>query len=201
MSSGDMPDFSDDLDEQSYEIKDELEMRKVLEQHTDWMFVFNKHEQYAYDMRIKQWHDEPETGEDNHTLGFVELERSRRDKKHSWITGDIPESWPYLSFLKRKIQKYDHDRGSWLGLKENHRKTIYLKFNHAQDNCFAAPVQSIFRDGVETKASDGSFNNSYLELSKKHPDVHVGIQNCVSFIERYLENRADQNQHRLGDWV
>lgn len=200
MSSDRSVDYSDDLGEQGYEIRDELEMRKVLEQHTDWMFVFNKHEEYEYDMRIKEWDEQPRTNEDSSTLGFVELERSRCDKSKSWITGDIPEDWPFLSFLKRKVLKYDHHQGNWRGLKENYQRTVYLKFNYAMDNCFAAPVEAIHRDGSETKHSDGSYNNSYLSLDEFHPDVYVGIEDCVAFIEEYLHDRSDENQAQLANW-
>jgi hypothetical protein len=200
MSSEPNKDLSADLSDVSYEIKDELQMRKVLEQHTDWMFEFNKHEQYDYDMRIKQWDDKPQTNDDNTVLGFVELERSRKDKEHSWVTGDIPESWNYPSFLMRKVREYDHHQGSWKGLKDNYERTVYLKFNHAQDNCFAAPIEAIHRDGIETKFSDGSYNNSYLKLRFSHSDVHIGIRNCIEFIEEYLEERSDCDQRRLTRW-
>jgi len=199
-SDVDGTDLTDGLEDQAYEIKDELKIRKTLEAHTAWQFEFTKNDQYAYDLRITEWDRRPRTPDDNQTLGFVELERSRRDKSKSWITGDIPDSWPFLSFLKRKVRKYDHQRGNWRGLKDDHQRTVYLKFNHAMDNCFAAPVEAIHRDGSETKHSDGSYNNSYLSLDEHHPDVYVGVEDCVAFIEEYLHNRDDQDQAQLVDW-
>jgi len=183
-------DFSDDLDSQSFEIKDELKIRKVLEQHTEWNFVFNKNTEYQYDLAITEWGDEPKDQSDNEIIGYVELERSRRDKEHSWVTGDIPNSWYYLSFLQRKVRSFDHRQKCWQGLKQNYDRTVYMKFNHALDNCFAAPVETIHRDGEPTKMSDGSYNNTYLKLNTDNPDVHVGVNESVEFIQEYLTRRS-----------
>jgi len=184
-----MEDFSDDLDSQSYEIKDELKIRKVLEQHTEWNFVFNKNTEYQYDLAITEWGSEPTDHSDNEVIGYVELERSRRDKKHSWVTGEIPNTWYYLSFLQRKVRDYDHRRNCWQGLKDDYNRTVYLKFNHALDNCFSAPIEAIHLDGEATKMSDGSYNNTYLKLDSDHPDVRHGVKDSVEFIQKYLTQR------------
>jgi len=200
MSSDRSVDYSDDLGEQGYEIRDELEMRKVLEQHTDWMFVFNKHEEYQYDMRIKEWDEQPRTNEDSSTLGFVELERSRRDKDESWITGDIPDNWYYYSFLMRKVRDWDYTAGRWGPLKEDYERTLYMKFNHAMDNCFAAPIPAIVKDGFETKMSDGTREWSFLALSKDHTQVAIGPEACVELITEYLNGYAVK-QSGLEEYV
>lgn len=191
--------LTDGLDKQSYQIKDELQIRKTLEAHTDWKFEFTKNDKYAYDLEVTGWADPPQSDTDNKVIGYVELERSRKDNQHSWITGDIPESWYYLSFLQRKVREYDYRLRKWRGLKDNYHQTVYLKFNHALDNCFAAPITAIHRDGNQTKRSDGSPQNTYLALSSGHPEVHIGIRDCVSFIERYL-TRKDPSQADLERW-
>lgn len=192
-------DLTDGLDKQSYQIKDELQIRKTLEAHTDWQFEFTKNDKFAYDLKITEWAEEPRSDGDKTVIGYVELERSRADKQHSWITGGIPDGWYYLSFLQRKVREFDYRMRRWDGLKDDYDRTVYLKFNHALDNCFAAPIAAIHRDGTQTKRSDGTPENTYLALDQGHPEVHVGIEECVGFIERYL-TRKDPSQSDLIRW-
>lgn len=192
--------LDDDLDKESYEIKDELEMRKQLEAETDWEFEFTKNDTYAYDMRVYEWDDEPSSPDDRTIFGYIELERA---KKTGWCTGDIPDKWVYLTFLERKIRDYDHTRGRWDGLKDDHRKTMYLKFNHALDNCFVAPIASIHRDGWETRRSSGTPTDTYRAIQFDHPDVRYGIGDAVTFIEEYLGQIDDEqiglDEYQRGD--
>jgi hypothetical protein len=190
--------YSDDLDTQSYEFKAELKIRKLLERNTDWQFEATKNDQYSYDLKITQWSDSPRKPADNNVVGYVELERARRDRPESWVTGSIPDSWVFYSFLKRKVYEYDHNSGVWQDLKSDHDRTVYLKFNHALDNCFAAPVSVIYHDGTETKHSDGSYNDTYLALDLNHETVRVGIDECVSFIQSYLNDRKTGQQSLLS---
>jgi hypothetical protein len=188
-------DLTDGLDDQSYEIQDELRMRKKLENQTDWQFEFRKNDKYDYDLEVTEWDEEAASGDDHQTLGYVELERSRNDKSASWISGDIPDCWVFLSFLKRKVRRYNRRTESWGGPKKNHDKTVYLKFSHRLDNCFAVPIESIHRDGTPTPRSDGSRQNSYLKLDSDHPDVHHGISDCVEFIRSYMtETNTDRSR-------
>lgn len=191
--------FDEDLDDVGYEVKDELKIRKVLEKHTDWKFEFTKNDQYKYDLTIYEWGNEPQTREDQSVLGYVELERCRCDKDTSWVMGTIPDSWYYLSFLQRKVREFNWETHTWAGLKEDYDRTIYLKFNHAMTNCFAAPIEVIHRDGVNTKRSDGGYNSTYLKLDKDHPEVEYGIETCVSLIKDHLTDR-DSGQSNLTDW-
>lgn len=191
--------FDSDLDEIGYEFKDELKIRKVLEEHTEWDFEFTKNTQYQYDLVIHQWGDKPRTHDDQQVIGYVELERSRRDKEHSWVMGSVPDNWYYLTFLQRKVRDYDHVAESWQGLKDNYDRTVYLKFNHAMTNCFAAPIEVIYQDGTPTKRSDGGYNSSYLKLDKDHPAVEYGISSCVSLIQDYLTRRGAE-QTTLLSW-
>lgn len=188
--------LDDDLDKESYEIKDELEMRKQLEAETDWEFEFTKNDTYAYDMRVYEWDDEPSSPDDRTIFGYIELERA---KKTGWCTGDIPDKWVYLTFLERKIRDYDHGCGRWDGLKEDYRKTMYLKFNHALDNCFVAPIASIHRDGWETRRSTGTPTDTYRAIQFDHPDVRYGITDAVTFIEEYL-GQIDDEQTGLDEY-
>lgn len=199
MSSDADSELTDGLEDQSYRIKDELKIRKTLEAHTDWQFEFTKNDKFAYDLEVTGWADEPRSDADHDVIGYVELERSRKDKQHSWVTGDIPDSWYFLSFLQRKVRKYDYTLRRWGGLKDDYDRTVYLKFNHALNNCFAAPVTAIYRDGEQTPWSTGDPQNTYLALDEDHPEVYVGIEECVAFIERYL-TRKDPSQSDLIRW-
>lgn len=191
--------LDDGLENQDYEIKNELQIRKILEANTDWNFEFRKNGKYSYDLCIREWEDKPTGPNDNDVLGFVELERSRSDKKHSWITGDIPDSWVFYSFLERKIRKYDAQKQCFTELKENHQITVYMKFNHALDNCFVAPVTVIYRDGDITPLSDGTRTRTTRALNLNHPEVVTGIEDAVKFTEEYL-GRTDNNQGTLFDF-
>jgi len=191
--------LDESLSEQDYNIKDELEIRKILEESTEWCFEFTKNERYDYDLHITEWDNEPNTPDDNRTLGYVELERAD-NKQRSWQTGNFPDSWVYYSFLERKVREYNHRHKRWEGLKDEYQRTVYLKFNHALDNCFAAPITAIYRDGELTKRSDGSYNNTYRKLDFGHPDVAEGLDDCVEFIEKHLSSRPNGQNTTLLDY-
>jgi hypothetical protein len=195
-----MSDLTDGLAKQAYEIEDELKIRKQLEAHTGWQFEFRKHEKYQYDLSIMKWADTPTDCDDNEVLGYVELERSRGDKECSWISGDIPDSWVFISFLKRKVNQFDTKTDTWGVVKENYGETVYLKFNHKMDNCFAAPIEAIYEDGETTPRSDGTRNNTYLSLEIDHPEIRYGINDCVSFIESYLTEDETKQQMTVLDY-
>lgn len=173
------------LEQESYAIEDELRIRKKLEQNTNWDFEFTKNDKYQYDMRLYRWSSNPSSPDDREVFGYIELERAR---KTGWCTGDVPDNWVYITFLERKIRDYDYKRGAWDGLKDDYQRTVYLKFNHALDNCFVAPIASVHRDGNQTKRSTGSPTDTYRALPFDHPDVQFGIGNAVEFIEDYLSS-------------
>lgn len=180
----------------SYDIEVELKIRKMLEAETDWNFEFNKNgDQYDYDIKFYRWEDNGNGELEKVHYGFVELERARK-----WKTGDVPDNWTYYSFLERKIQEFDHDLRKWRGPKENFRRTIYLKFNQLLDNCFAAPVVTIYNQGERTKRSDGTYNNTYRKLGFDHPDVRQGLGECVNYIDTFLAQSEDP-QRRISAFL
>lgn len=200
MSEQTAPNLTSGLHKQSYRIKDELKVRSILEERTNWNIEFTKNDKFEYDLRITRWDEEPKSPTDNKVIGFVEVERSRCDKKYSWVSGEIPDSWLFLSFLQRKVRKYDYQRQSWGGLKPDFDRTIYLKFNHELDNCFAASIESIEQDGERTKWSDGTPENTYLSLDKDHADVRHGIDDCATFIRDYLTQK-NTGQANINRWA
>ena len=200
-----------DLSEQSYEIIDELQIRKKVELETDWSYEFTKGGTYKYDLEIHRWPDDASAQEDRELFGFLELERADHQQNKSWVTGDIPDNWSFLSFLQRKVYIWEedcarYDNGSRVGgfsrqtLKPEYRRALYLKFNHAMDNCFIAQIPAIVKDGRETPWTDGTRYNSYLSLSKDHPQIAIGIDECVSFLLEYLNSYA-VDQSGLERWM
>lgn len=191
------------LDEQSYEIIDELKIRKEIETQTDWSYEFTKGGTYDYDLEIHRWPKEPDSQEDRHLFGYLELERADHKQNESWISGDLPDSWSFLSFLQRKIYQWESDcatyeNGDSVGgfsretLKPEYRRAVYLKYNHTMDNCFAAPIPTIVKDGSGTPWSDGTYNWSFLSLPKDHKQVAVGPEECVELITEFLNGYAVQ---------
>lgn len=187
--------MSFELDQQSYEIENELRVRKILEEKTDWMFEFTKNSKYAPDLQLHDWGDCPESPEDRGLTGYIEIEVTSAES--DWQTGAVPESWTTINFLKRKVREFDYRTRRWGGLKENARQTVYLKFNHELDNCFAAPVERVYHDGREQSWNDGGPNWEFFCLSPTHESITYGIHDSVRFIEDYF-NRLDDDQSSLS---
>jgi hypothetical protein len=162
--------------------------RKMLEERTGWRYEFSKNEKFEYDLVVIEWDEEPEDPTDKRVLGYVEIERSRGEKPTHWKTGDIPDCWTLISFLKRKI--YQH-HGWWGEVIPEHDRTVYLKFNHDMTNCFAAPIEAVHADGWETWRSDGSYLGSTHALELDDPRISHGIDECVAFIMVYLRTKAE----------
>ena len=166
------------LSNQSYEIKDELKIRKILEYNTDYKFMFVKNDDpYAYDMMAFRY-DIFENGKyDKNFLGFVEIERKWNS---GWIT-----NWSEISFLKRKICKWENN--IWKNEpKENIDKTYYLKFNNDYTDCFCALIKDIWNNGYDSYRSDGSYNGTFIVLPKESIYIKYGIKDSIKYIEKGL---------------
>lgn len=175
--------LDDHLDSTSYDIVDELQIRKRLEAETGWRYEFTKGAKYGYDLKLYRWTDAPDGPDDRHLFGYVELERA-----DGWRTGDIPDGWDYYSFLRRKVNEFN-GVGRWGETKENADRAVYLKFNRELDNCFVVPISAIDLRGEETKRSDGRRQNTYLKLDFDDPTVTLGVDDAVAYIKRYLGSK------------
>ncbi|AFH22639.1 hypothetical protein OSG_eHP31_00135 [environmental Halophage eHP-31] len=182
--------YDDDLGGDDYDIVNELKIRKKLEAGSDWRYEFTKQTKYGYDLELYRWSESADAPDDRRLFGYIELERASIEKSSCpWVTGTLPDGWVYLSFLKRKVHQWDWDIGRFVDdLKPNARRAMYLKFNHSMDNCFIAPITTIARDGSLTKKSDGTRTNTYLSLDPSHPEVRIGVDESISFIEEYLDS-------------
>jgi len=190
--------MSFELGSQSYEIEDELKVRGILEERTDWNFEFTKNSKYAPDLQLHNWGDEPTQPDDRDLTGYIEIEVTHTES--DWQTGAVPDSWPEIRFLKRKIRQYDYDRRSWGALKQTARQTVYLKFNHELDNCFAAPVERVYYDGYEKSWDGGGPSWEFFCLPPTHDSITYGIHDCVRFIEDYFDQLED-DQASLSEFA
>jgi len=190
-------DFAVPTDEASFNFEDELKIRKKIERHTSWNYEFDKNgDKYGYDLVVTGWDDTPTDPQDKQLLGFVELERATAN---TWDYGKPPSSWNFFSFLTRKVREWNSDEKKWDGIKENYDKTIYVRFNHAMTDCVAVPIEVIFRQGFETKKSQGTYNESFLALDRDNPNLSKGIISSIQQIDSYLQARTPK-QSNLDHW-
>lgn len=194
--------FDGHLSDASYEIVDELQIRKKLEERTDWRFEFTKQTKYGYDLELYRWPDDSDRPGDRELIGYFELERADNRNPKSWVTGNIPDGWYFYSILKRKVYSWSKTHGAcrnegcshqnveWGPPKKQSHRAIFLKFNHKMDNCFAVPMPVVIEDGKPTKRSvECDPKNSYRRLPLNHEDVRVGVDNVVGFIDSFLNDR------------
>jgi hypothetical protein len=184
--------MSFDLSKESFELRDELKIRNVLEDHTDWRYEFTKNSKYEYDLQLFQWSDPPRNPDDRKLMGYVEIERTSRSS--DWQSGDLPSHWPELRFCRRKI-----DTGrppSWKAPKDNYAQTIYLKFNHSIDNCFAAPLPWIrtYGESVYWPDNKRTRESAFYALPRDSDHIKHGINNCIKLIKEYL---TTQRKHQM----
>lgn len=184
-----------------YDIQRELEVRKLLEEETEWSFEFTKNEKYAPDLQLHDWGEPPVDAGSRSLIGYVEIEVA--SKSSDWQRGRFPDHWNEASFLRRKIQDWDYDRQNWAGLKPLARQTLYLKFNHQLDNCFMAPVERIYHDydyrTTRRGAESPNRKQDVYVLHPKNKTVVWGVHDCVREIEGWLD-KIEDDQHSLTDF-
>jgi len=190
--------MSFNLNEQEYNIEDELKVRRILEEQTEWNYEFTKNSKYAPDLQLHNWGPTPERPDDRNLTGLMEIEVT--SEKSDWQSGDIPDSFTTINFLKRKIRVYDYKKQMWCDVKTGFRNTLYLKFNHQLDNCFVAPVERIYHDGSPFKWKGGGPNWEFYRLHPDHDSITYGIHDSVRFIEEYFD-RLDNEQTSLSNFA
>ena len=158
-----------------YNIKEELIIRKKLENITAWNIEFNENYENRYDYDLcyfKHIIDDNEIGYKKDLIGFVEVEVSPQ-----WDEYNIPENWYEISFLKRKCFNFNFNLNKWTDEpKENYKKTIYLKSNKYYTNCFAVNIQDIidFSENSNRNDNSNSYKNSFLSMGKDHDKIKWG---------------------------
>ncbi len=166
------------LANQSFDIIDELQIRKILERHSDWQYVFDKNDDpYAYDLTAWRYNVRKD-GHDKTFLGFIEIEVGC-----GW-EAEWPSYYHEVSFLKRKIYVFDWKLNVWKGPKDDIDKTFYLKFNAIHDDCFCKNIQAVYDTGTISSRGDGSYRDAYIVLPME--SVTWGIRECVEYIQTGL---------------
>jgi hypothetical protein len=178
-----------------YGIQSELRVRKILERETDWKYEFTKNDKYDVDMQLFDWGEPPCDAESRSLTGYVEIEVA--SESSDWQTGDIPDYWTHVSFLKRKVRCWDNRSRSWGGLHQKARQTMYLKFNHQLDNCFVASVERVFHDRAYEKtrgaASPPSKRQDVLCLPPDHDSVTWGVSDSIdAIVDHFDQVEAEQ---------
>lgn len=187
----------DITEEQSFEIQDELQIRKLIEDKTGWQFELTKNSRYDYDLQLFNWGEDPDNPEDRDLIGYVEVEVAGDDS--AWQTGEFPDYWPTVNLLARKIYQ---SRGSgpalrWGALKDNYHRTVYLKFCNDLSNCFAVAIDEAHRavqNGtgfMDTIYPDDPYHHTFAKLEPEDSALYWGIDDCVAFITEHLTNVFD----------
>ena len=171
-----------DLSKESFDIKNELIIRKILEHKTPWYIEFNKNDNiYEYDLVYYKWIRKEKLTKT--LIGYVEIEYCER-----WQEENLPSFWYEASFLKRKIYEFNWNNKSWNGPKKNHEKTIYAKFNCAYTNCFAVKIQDLIQFGEGSKRNkDFSYKEAFIKLEWNSPYLTIGLENSVKMINDFME--------------
>lgn len=166
------------LNDQSYDIDDELRVANILNRKASASpLSFKKNEdKYDYDLDMYYYDD---------LVGYVELEHSRE----RWDGYDVPESWYCYSFLNRKIEGKSI-RGRDTNL------IYYMKLNAQSTNCICVSFANLIKYGVSSERN-GMNNNisnkrydTYKELPLLSEYVFDGIDRSLMKIlikvERYI---------------
>jgi len=167
----------------NYNIKNELIIRQKLETITDWSIEFNQNygDKFGYDLKcFKHIKNNSETGFEKKFICYIEVEHGA-----SWHKKELPINWPEISFLKRKVNKYDYKKNVFENeCKLNGKETIYLKTNKDFTNCFFVKIDYLFRNGKESKRSKSNERlNSFLVLPRA--EINVGWESFSEYIHNY----------------
>jgi len=181
----------------SYDIEDEIRLRKELEKKTGELTEISKNpDQYGYDLVYYLWRRVD--GEMKKIpYGFVELEQYEGD---GWEGENLPENWTCYSFLKRKIYKYNWNDEKWLDdLKDNAERAVYLKVNSGFSDCFATSMSTIARNGfpIENRGDISSYKQAFLGLSLSNPNIYRGWKEVISFIDQFMKTQ----QKKLDEFL
>lgn len=170
-----------DLTKESYEIKDELLIRKILEKNTSYNWVFDKNDnKYEYDLKAWRYELYEDGTHDKIFKGFIEVEVGT-----GWVN-EWPKNYYCVSFLMRKIFNFDRNINEFTNKKNDSDKTFYLKFNTSLNNCFCLLMSDIIQLGKPSNrnSKNNIYKNSFFEVDKNN--VIWGIENCLTYINNIL---------------
>ena len=166
-----------DLSTQNFEISDELQIRKILEKNTGFNWIFDKNDdKYAYDLKAWRYDVFKDGRYNKNFMGFIEIEVG-----NGWVD-QWPENYYCVSFLYRKIYKFDWDKKEQIGLRKDADRAFYLKFNSSQTNCFCLKISDIDQIGTPSRRNkeNEKYNYSFMEVDTN--GVIWGVKNCIEYI-------------------
>lgn len=180
------------LNEQTFDIRNELKIRKILEKNTDWHIEFNENYDNPYEYDLSYFYHKEntktETGYEKQFRGYIELE-----VHHNWKTKSIPSYWREPSFLKRKCYKWDYENNKWSNEhKNNYDKTVYLKFNNNLTYCFVLSIPNIIEKGhiIDYRGDPDDYHEAFIGVDKDK--IYWGIDNCIEYINNFMEEKMDK---------
>ncbi len=167
----------------SYDVKAELQVRKMLEKHTGWNFEFTRTADiYQTDITCLRY--AIGDGWTRDIAGFVEVEESSQ-----WHDGVYPPHWRFYSYLKRKVFAYNHNTKVFEECPvENADKTFYLKVARDLSDCHCSLVSDIHEHAVASIDNrDGlgrdEYNRVMLRLKMDSPFVCRGWEQSICAIK------------------
>ncbi len=183
------------------EIGEELKIRKKIERKTGHRLEIQRSKDLkGIDLKCymyKSYNGNLKKG----LIGHIEVEVSE-----NWID-TYPNNWKEISFLKRKIEKYDWDRRKWIGLRDDidTRNAFYLVINKNRTNCFSQTIHNIytnFRDS-KRKLKDTvtgrylrDYNNCYLicDYVKEYNKVFWGWSDVIYAMNKQWKKQEPEIQ-------
>lgn len=168
--------------ENPYAIDVELEIRKIFERETNYIYEFQKNENpYDYDITVFKYYINGANWWKK-IIAYIELEVSEH-----WIN-DYPKYWKTYSFLKRKI--YEWDNGFSGEKKCNADKTIYIIFNKQLNDAICCDIETISKFQEEYINITGSERkDTFLRTSLDDPRITRGIRNCIERIKYFIKQK------------
>ncbi len=162
----------------SYNIKEELILRKKLENLTNWQIEFNQNYENKFDYDLKCYKHKTvntEVGFKKEFMGFVEVEHSP-----SWNCFEFPERFDF-TFLKRKVFVWDFIKKNWLDQpKKDYEKTIYVRVNKDYSNCISINCKDLYKCNNEKVLNFGGRLNTFIVPDKKY--VTFGYKKTIDLI-------------------
>lgn len=167
----------------NFNIKEELILRKKLENLTQWQIEFNQNYENRYDYDLKCYKHiniNSEVGFEKKLIGFVEVEHSP-----SWKDFEFPDRFDF-TFLKRKVFEWNYTLNKWSKQpKKDYNKTVYVRVNNDYSNCISINCKDLYECKDEKVLNFGGRLNTFIVPTKKH--ITFGYKNTIDLILN-LEN-------------
>jgi len=175
------------LENESFDITNELWLRKKIEQLTGFTYTVEKNpEKYEIDLQIyhyvftQRWCEKRKKNIQDHTktlVACVEVETAKE-----WKGPIIPPNWYEYSIPKRKIYEFDDHLNEWTGPRSDLNKKYYFKLNADRTNAFCQRMDLI-QHFPESKRNKGTYHDDFFSIPREqHYKLQWGIENIINYI-------------------